>query len=163
MRLLAAVLILPIIEISLFVTLGGWLTLWPTLAIVIATAALGVMLLRRQGTRALRLAQQEMAAGRNPISPLAHGLLISAAGVLLVLPGFFTDALGLILLIPPVRQGIIWAATQRIADRSVSAFHRAPQAGARPFRPEDNVIEGDYFEAPEAGPEKPKASGWTRP
>lgn len=163
MRLLAIVLVLPIIEISLFVTLGAWLTLWPTLGVVVGTAALGVMLLRRQGTQALRAAQSEMAAHRNPISPLAHGLLISAAGILLILPGFFTDALGLILLIPPVRLWIIWLATMRFSDRAVSTFHGAPRANASQFPPDAGTIDGEYFENPGDGAEKPGPSGWTRP
>lgn len=163
MRVLAGVVIVSIIEISLFVTVGGWLTLWPTLGIVVGTAFAGGMLVRWQGTHLLRSAQREMVAARNPIPHLAHGMLISVAGVLLILPGFFTDMLGLILLLPPVRHWIIWLARMRIADTAISALHGASRHPDSAFRPAEGAIDGEFFESPGAGPEKPGASGWTRP
>lgn len=103
MILFALLAAIPIIEIALLIGIGGLIGLWPTLAIVIATAALGAWMVKGQGRQAmadLRLSFQEL---RDPAEPLAHGAMILIAGALLVTPGFFTDSVGFALLIPPVR------------------------------------------------------------
>lgn len=103
MILFALLAAIPIIEIALLIGVGGLIGLWPTLAIVIATAALGAWMVKGQGRQAmanLRLSFQEL---RDPAEPLAHGAMILVAGALLVTPGFFTDAVGFALLVPPVR------------------------------------------------------------
>jgi UPF0716 protein FxsA len=104
MWILLAVLALPLVEIALFVTLGAALGLWLTLAWVVLTGVAGVLLLRGlalSGERGLREGLQE--GLHDPLSPVAHKALMGVAAVLLILPGFFTDTLGLILLLPPVR------------------------------------------------------------
>jgi UPF0716 protein FxsA len=98
---------IPLIEIALFIQIGGWLTLWPTLGIVILTGVLGVVLMRRQGLRVIRDAQRALDELRDPLAPLAHGALILLAGFLLFLPGFLTDTMGLLLLIPAVRMALL--------------------------------------------------------
>ena len=98
--LLAAV---PIIEIALLTSVGSLIGLWSTLGIVIATAAIGACMVKGQGRQAmanLHLSFQEL---RDPAEPLAHGAMILVAGALLVTPGFFTDAIGFALLVPPLR------------------------------------------------------------
>lgn len=104
MWILLAVLALPLVEIALFVTLGAALGLWLTLAWVVLTGVAGVLLLRGlalSGERGLREGLQE--GLHDPLSPIAHKALMGVAAVLLILPGFFTDTLGLFLLLPPVR------------------------------------------------------------
>lgn len=97
----------PIIEIGLFIQVGGFLGLWPTLAIVILTALVGTTLMRAQGMAALKKLQTNIESGGNPADPIANGAFILIAGLLLLTPGFFTDTLGLLLLVPPVRQALI--------------------------------------------------------
>lgn len=115
MWVVLGVLALPLVEIALFVTLGAVLGLWLTLAWVLLTGVAGVLMLKGlalSGRRGLREGLQE--GLQDPLSPLAHKALIGVAAVLLILPGFFTDTLGLILLLPPVRNLIIRQMGQRM-------------------------------------------------
>ena len=97
----------PIIEIALFIELGGAIGLWPTIGLVILTALIGSILLRQQGLAAMRDVQARLGAGEDPGRLLADGAMILVAGALLLTPGFFTDAVGFLLLVPGVR-GILW-------------------------------------------------------
>lgn len=115
MWVLLGVLALPLVEIALFVTLGATLGLWLTLGWVVLTGVVGVLLLKSlalSGQRGLREGLQE--GLHDPLSPIAHKALMGVAAVLLILPGFFTDTLGLILLLPPVRGLIIRQMGQRM-------------------------------------------------
>ncbi len=101
--LFLAFIFVPLIEIGVFIEIGGWIGLWPTLAIIVATAIIGAAFLRQQGLATLLRAQQEMGAGRMPMRELFDGVCLLAAGALLLTPGFVTDAVGFALLIPFVR------------------------------------------------------------
>jgi len=94
----------PLIEIALFIKVGGLIGLWPTLSIVVITAFIGTLLMRTQGANALMRLRQSMERLEDPSEPLADGAMIIFAGALLLTPGFFTDAIGLLLLLPPVRR-----------------------------------------------------------
>lgn len=126
MRVFALLLLWPLLEIGLFVVVGGAIGLWPTLAVVLCTGVLGVALMRWQGMGVLRDLQQNGAV--DPISPIAHGALILLGGFLLILPGFFTDVLGLLMMIPLVRRGLIAALGPRIQVQGFAAsrFRRDP-------------------------------------
>ena len=87
-------IIVPIIEITLFVQIGGAIGLGWTLLVILATAMLGARAIRRQGIDALARAQAQMATGKPPVGEIVHGVLILMAGILLLTPGFMTDALG---------------------------------------------------------------------
>lgn len=113
MWVVLAVLALPLVEIALFVTLGAKLGLGLTLLWVLLTAVAGVLLLRGMAVRG-RLREEFREGLQDPLSPLAHRALIGVAAVLLILPGFFTDALGLILLVPPVRVVLIRMLARRV-------------------------------------------------
>ncbi|MEL6197038.1 MAG: FxsA family protein [Pseudomonadota bacterium] len=119
MLLFLALLIVPIVEIGLFIEIGGWLGLWPTIAIVILTAMIGTVLLRTQGIGVLAELQRKLEHGEDPSGTLANGALILVAGVVLLTPGFFTDAVGFLLLIPPVRAALIRAAAHRVLLRGL--------------------------------------------
>lgn len=135
----ALFLLVPLVEIALFITVGGWLTLWPTLAIVVLTGVLGAALVRWQGLGVLRDLQRVATTG-DPISPLAHGALILIGGFMLMLPGFFTDSIGFLLMVPPLRQGLIGVLANRI---NTSMTNRRGFAG-QPRRPSP---EGDWVDA----------------
>ena len=113
MWIFALFLLVPLIEIALFITVGGWLTLWPTLAIVVFTGVLGAFLVRWQGMGVLRDIQRVGVTG-DPFSPLAHGVLILIGGFMLMLPGFFTDTIGFLLMIPPLRRVLIGIFARRV-------------------------------------------------
>jgi UPF0716 protein FxsA len=102
--LLAMFIAIPIIEIGLFIEIGGWIGLWPTLAIVIVTAFAGTTLLRLQGLAVLQRAQASMARNELPVQEVFDGLCLLIAGILLLTPGFFTDAVGFMLFVPPFRR-----------------------------------------------------------
>ena len=106
---------LPILEIAVMLKVGdviGWL---PTLAIVILTAFLGTTMLRQQGMATLNIARQRLDAGEMPAQQMLEGMLLLVGGVLLLTPGFVTDAFGFVCLVPVTRQ---WIA-QKIASRSI--------------------------------------------
>ena len=93
----------PIIEIALFIQIGDLIGLFPTLLIVIATAALGTWLVRGQGLATLSTLRNQVDTFQNPTQQLAHGAMILFAGALLLTPGFFTDGFGFLLLVPRFR------------------------------------------------------------
>jgi len=148
-------LTVPLIEIALFITVGGWLTLWPTLGLVVLTGILGAVLMRWQGLRVLAELRGDMGQIKNPLSPLAHGALIALAGMLLLTPGFFTDAVGLTLMVPAVRSFIIARVGSRIRLQGHS------MTGASSARRDAGIIDGEYFEMDENAPPK-GPSGWTK-
>lgn len=152
----------PIIEITLFIQVGGLIGLWPTLAIVVLTAIIGTSLMRAQGIMTLNRLQQSLAEGKNPADPMAQGAIILVAGVLLLTPGFFTDSIGFALLIPPVRRLIIrWA-----AKRFVSGGVIFTSATGQPQQPHRNnsTIDAEYTVLDdETPPHSNHPSGWTKP
>ncbi|RUS59572.1 FxsA family protein [Pseudorhodobacter sp. E13] len=163
MWLLLAFIAVPLIEIGLFIKVGGWLTLWPTLGIVLLTGIIGTMLVRQQGLKVLGELRNSMAQMRDPLSPLAHGALILFAGALLLTPGFFTDAVGFALLVPPLRRAIIAAVAARVQVASFSAG-QAPSPGPYRDAGRDDVIEAEYEDLTEDRPQTPpnkRPSGWT--
>ena len=162
MWLLIPLIVVPLIEIALFITVGGWLTLWPTLAIVVATAVVGTFLMRRQGTRVLAELRRSLEELDDPAPALAHGAMILFAGALLLTPGFLTDAIGLSLMIPQVRVALFDWARRNVRFHATVMAGEAQGAGPRrpPHRPDHDIIEGVYEEA-ETDPTLPP-SGWTR-
>ena len=150
----------PIIEIALFIQIGGEIGLLSTLGIVIATAFLGTYLVRKQGLSALLQLKNNVETLENPIAPLAHGIMILLAGALLLTPGFFTDAVGFSLLVPNIRVWLFERVKQHILNsqngfsfthaRTGGAKH-SPQNGER--QASGTTIEGVYEElAPKNDP-----------
>lgn len=125
MWIILGILALPLVEIALFVTLGAKLGLWLTLAWVLLTAVLGMLLLRSLARSGLGMGQGDFVEGfrgrmaEDPLSPIVHQGLIAVAAMLLILPGFFTDTLGLLLLIPPVRTMVIRLSARRLQGTRV--------------------------------------------
>ena len=110
-----------LIEIALFIQVGGWLGLWPTLLIVLITAILGTTLVRSQGAQALGQLRSSMGELRDPAEPLANGAMILFAGALLLTPGFFTDAVGFALLIPGIRKRLFTELKSRIKVQAMAS------------------------------------------
>jgi len=96
----------PIVEITLFVVVGSRIGLGPTLLVVVGTAILGASLVSRQSRAEWSRVRADFAAGVFPGRPLAHSAMILVAGTLLITPGFLTDAVGLALLVPGVREAL---------------------------------------------------------
>ena len=159
MYLFVALLMVPIVEIALFIQVGGAIGLWPTLAIVVLTAVLGTWLVRTQGRMALGQLQSSFSNLGDPTEPLAHGAMILVAGALLLTPGFFTDAIGFALLMPPVRMAVL-----RYLRSKVKVAQFTMGAGMNTGRPPtgfsaEDIIDGDFEEVkPDNDPKAP--SGW---
>jgi UPF0716 protein FxsA len=96
-------IVVPIVELWLIIQIGGLIGVVPTLALLLADALLGSLLLRHQGRGAWRRFNQALAERRFPAREVADGLMIAIGGTLLLTPGFITDVFGLFLLIPPTR------------------------------------------------------------
>ncbi len=150
MRLFLLFLLVPLIEIALFIQVGGLLGLLPTLGIVILTAIAGTLLIRSQGSAVLLQLRETMEDMRDPTEPLAHGAMVLFAGALLLTPGFFTDVVGLSLMIPGIRSWVFHFIRQRVV---VQQFHYGGHD-----QPAGPVIDGDFEDL-----DQPKGpSGWTR-
>ncbi|MBF9019291.1 FxsA family protein [Rhodobacterales bacterium HKCCA1058] len=152
MWLFVLFLTIPLIEIGLFIQIGGFIGLWPTLAVVVLTAILGTWLVRSQGSLALSQIRTSFNELNDPTEPLAHGAMILIAGGLLLTPGFFTDAIGFSLLVPPVRQFLILQVKSHIKTTSFQS-----QAN---FRSQSGTIIDEDGEILDTDPHGP--SGWTR-
>lgn len=128
---LLAMLLMPLVEIGVLIAVGAEIGVLWTLALVVLASVVGIAVIRRQSMATFRTARAEAQAGRVPDRALVHGAMIVAAGFLLILPGFVTDAIGLLLLLPPVRD-LLW---QRLKSRVVVVGGGAP----RGYRPADPV------------------------
>lgn len=135
---------LPVIEIYLLIKVGGWIGPLPTIFLLVFAAVLGVLLLRQQGFAALQRVRAAIEQGQIPAMELLEGMLITLGGTLLLIPGFFTDAIGFLLLFPPARRGLVRA----VLDRFLLTRRRpaAPGGdGSGPPRPQGPVtLDGEY-------------------
>ena len=166
MWLLIAFIAVPVIEIGLFIQIGGFIGMWPTLLIVVLTAVAGTYLVRSQGRLALGQLQNSFSDLRDPTEPLMHGAMILFSGALLLTPGFFTDAVGFALLVPAIRHAAFKAIRARVNIQSFGASGSSGP-GTRPNTPPHradrgpDVIDGEFIELPED--DVPKGmSGWTK-
>ena len=151
MYLFLAFVLVPIIEIALFIQVGGAIGLLPTLLIVVLTAILGTWLVRNQGQMALGQLRNSFNRLSDPTEPLAHGAMILFAGALLLTPGFFTDAVGFALLVPRVRMAVFNYVRARV---TVAQFHMGGQ-NYTPFdKGRDDIIDGDFHEV---DPDRPRS------
>ena len=110
--------VIPIIELYVFVLVAGWIGFLPALALAVAASAVGLWLVRREGIGAWRRVQDRVQAGELPTDEVVDGLLRVAAGVLLAVPGFVTAIAGLVLLLPPVRYVTRLLLVRRYARRA---------------------------------------------
>ncbi len=114
--LLAVFIGVPLLEVVVFIEVGGVLGVWPTIAATVATALAGSLLLRAQGLATLMRARAQMDQGQLPARELFEGLCLVLAGALLLVPGFVTDVLGLLLFVPPMRDLLRRFIAQRLAQ-----------------------------------------------
>ena len=146
--LFLAFVVVPIVEIFLFLQVGSLIGIPATIGLVILTAIAGTMLVRSQGLEVISKIRRAADRGEAPVDALIHGACVLVAGVLLLTPGFATDAFGFALLIPPIRSlitGSIWKVIQpHIVTTTVhETVYREhdPRTGR-----ESVVIEGEAIE-----------------
>ncbi len=136
-------LIIPIIEIYLLIQVGSVIGAFYTILLIILTAIAGAFLLRIQGLATLRRVQEAVAMGKVPAMELLEGLMLLVGGALLLTPGFFTDALGFICLIPTLRQGIIRLFLFQKISRMQSQNYQKKTEQQQSHS--SNIIEGEFY------------------
>jgi len=134
--LLAALVAVPIAEIAVMVKVAEWLGTGQMIALLLSVSIVGLWIVKRQGTGTLRRIRAELDAGRVPGAHLVDGALLLTAGFLLLIPGFITDFLGILLLLPPVRGFVRGRLARRFRPRVVSypneGTYRPPQHPSKP-------------------------------
>lgn len=125
--LFAVFVIVPIIEIALFVLLGDLIGFWWTMAGVVVTAVIGSLLLRWQGLAVLGRIRGALNQGAFPARPIADGMMLAIAGALLLTPGFFTDTVGFLLFVPVVRTVIYRFLRERVTVVATSGIRSGPR------------------------------------
>jgi len=156
-RMLArvALLALPFAELALLIKTGQTIGWWPTLALLLGAAVLGAAIVARQGLAVARRVQEAVARGRPPVGPVLDGAFMLLAGTLLIAPGFITDAIGLALLVAPIRHRVARAVVRRLLERGylelgAHAARKRGQAGTTGPSPsaaggaEGPLIEGEF-------------------
>ncbi len=158
--LLAAFIGVPLVEIAVFVQVGGWIGLGPTLALVVLTAVLGTWQLRAQGLATLLRARDQIDRGALPTRELFDGACLLVAGALLLTPGFVTDAAGFLLFLPPVRDLLreLLARYVRTSLETRSVIH-GEEVG--PGGAQGPIIDGEFRDVSDAAP--PERSPRPRP
>ncbi|ARC91137.1 membrane protein FxsA [Vibrio coralliilyticus] len=154
--LLLMFIFVPIIEIGLFISVGGYLGLWPTIALVLITAFVGASLVRSQGLQTLMSVQNRLQQGELPAQQILEGVMLAVSGVLLLTPGFMTDALGMLVLLPAPRAAMAKYLMSKMTVQSVGGgfqggfgsgnFQQGPfEQDSFNQQPKDgNTFEGEY-------------------
>jgi UPF0716 protein FxsA len=112
--LLLLALAFPLLELAVLIKVGQMLGLWWTLLLLVVTGIAGGIIVQSQGLSAARRAAQSMSEGRPPIEPVVDSFMLMLAGTLLVIPGLLTDAMALVLLVPPARRWLARWALRRL-------------------------------------------------
>lgn len=140
-----AILAMPFIEIAGFVIVGSEIGVFATLGLIILSAMLGFFLLRVQGFGLLQRIRAESAAGRVPDREMMHGAMIVVAAIMLIVPGFVTSAIGLLLFVPFIRN-LVWNRFVRnrlvvaTASTRYSEAYRPYEPRENPYEPKDNNV-----------------------
>ncbi len=149
LALIVAVFIgVPIAELYVIYKVGDAIGVLPTLLLLAADSVIGALLLRAQGRSVWRRFTDTMAAGRVPHVELRHGVAVVFGGALLITPGFITDVVGLLLLVPPTRSLFLRLLTRWIARRLSAGVVTGERRRGRAREPD---VEGTATEQPDAG------------
>jgi len=137
--LFAGVIALPVAEVMVWIKVAGVIGAGATILLAVVSVLVGLSILRRQGVMVLLDAHRRLESGEMPVAAAFEGLCLSAAGFLLVIPGFLTDLVALALLIPPVR-ALLWAWLERRMPPAVPVPTTTATSGP------GVIIEGDFVE-----------------
>lgn len=149
-------IIIPLVELYVIIAVGEEIGAFWTVILVLLTAVIGVNLLRIQGMSTLMRAQRNMAQGTSPAMEMIEGIALAVAGVLLITPGFITDSIGFLLLLPASRQAIIRYIMARstvqtgfsgnsVDFRSDQRYQKPPpESAASESKKTGHTIEGEY-------------------
>ncbi|WP_185984179.1 FxsA family protein [Aureimonas mangrovi] len=161
---LLSLLALPLAEIAVFIAVGSEIGVGWTLLLIVASMLVGILLVRRQSFSTLQAARAQARAGNVPAREMAHGAMIVFAGILLILPGFITDVLGLLLMVPPIRD-LVWGwLSRRVVVTSVRGGPATASRGSPRGPSRGGVVdldEGEFTRRPDLdGGEPDPDSPW---
>lgn len=150
-------IVVPVIEITLLINVGQAIGAWYTVGLVLLSAFIGVNMLRYQGLSTLARAQQRMNEGQIPGNEMVEGIVLAVGGALLLTPGFVTDVIGFLCLIPFTRKSfaklvmsrftLVAMSQQQAGDDPSSSFRQRThtfQRKGHPSENEDDAIDGDF-------------------
>jgi UPF0716 protein FxsA len=175
--ILLAILCIPIAEIAVLIKAGQVIGVGWTLVLIVLSGILGAALMRRQGLKVLAETQRKLDRGELPVGEMFDGLCVLMAGTLLLIPGFLTDVVGLLLFIPPVRLllgTLLLSAIMRSRNSHIWVNGVEVGPGGRRGHNGGPVIDGDYTDVTGRGdadgepgkigfrPDAPGASPWRR-
>lgn len=126
-KLLLVFTIVPLIELFVLIEVGSRIGSGPTILLLLVTGLIGAFLASRQGLSVLQRTRHDLAQGRIPANPLVDGIMVLIGGMLLLTPGFLTDILGFVLLIPVTRlplKGFVLRLLRRMIERGTFRIHR---------------------------------------
>ena len=138
---------IPIFEVWLLIQVGQQIGVWPTVLILVVEAVLGAWLMRREGGRAWAALTAAFETGRVPTGELADAALVLVGGLLLMLPGFATDIVGFLFLLPLTRP----LARKLVAFFLARRIERMGLPVVRPAQGQGDVIEGETVDGPPTG------------
>jgi UPF0716 protein FxsA len=162
--LVVVFLIVPIAELYVLIQIGQAIGVWATIALLFADSILGAALMRQQGRAAWMRFNRALAEGRVPGREVIDGVLIIFGGALLLTPGFLSDIVGLVLLLPPTRAIVRGVLVRRFGGRLVASATSGAQArvtrifgdgAGRPRRADDDTVQGTATEVPPRRSELP--------
>ena len=131
--LIIALVVVPLVELFVFVQVGQWIGYLEAIVVLLAFSVVGAYLVKREGLNAWRRAQAQLRAGEIPAAELVDGALILFAGALLLTPGFVTDLVGLLLLIPAMRFfPRRWARNHQVTRAGGAVYGRVVDVRGRP-------------------------------
>jgi len=130
---------IPLVEIAILIKIGGIIGAGYTIALVIGTAFLGVSLLRIQGISTLAKVQANISRGQLPATELIEGLILLISGALLLTPGFFTDTIGFLMLVPTLRQRLAETFFVNFMKNRINIRQKQTRNG--------NIIEGEHWDS----------------
>lgn len=148
--LVAALVIVPIVEIWVLLQVGQLLGVLQTVVLLVAMSLLGAYLLRREGSRTWRAFRAALGSGRLPAAEVADGALVIFGGALLLTPGFATDLFGLLCVLPPTRAVLRRLLTRQVARRlSLGTVFGGVRAPSSRRRAGDTVVDGEVVHPPD--------------
>mgnify|MGYP001146143926 CR=1 FL=1 len=158
----------PLAEIGVFIRVGGVIGLWPTLALCVLTAIVGTLCIRFQGFKLANQARAQLEAGEAPVFEVVSGACLVVAGLMLLTPGFVTDTVGFLLLLPPVRRLIferfVAGRMAKVAPARAGGRPDSRQPGrGQPGSGRPDVLEGEFEEIDDVkGTMPPPRGGWDK-
>jgi UPF0716 protein FxsA len=162
-------IVVPVLELAVLIKIGQWIGVWATVALVVITAFTGILIISQQSFTVLRRTLEAVSEGRPPVAQVLDGLFLMTAGALLLTPGLITDALALLLLVPPIRHAVArWSVGQLLRHAPVDADDQPPHASAERRRGpapdrEGPVIEGEFERLDETSTGSRRGNGASHP